>query len=451
VDNEKKILSLSTIRYPLYFMQLKRQFGLWTAIALIIGQVIGIGIFFAPLEMAKSVGSPFWLLIIWLIMGLMTLSGALCYGELSARFPEAGGSYVYLRKMYGKATAFLYGWMVLLVLDPGLTAVFGVGLASYAAYLVPLSPAGQKILAISVVLIIGLINILGAKIGANFLKILTLLKIGMLLFIIFYGFIGGFGNWANFSPFLSQPSDMFGALAGGLIGAFFAFAGWWEVTRIAGEIENPQKNLPKILVVGVISITTIYILTSAVFVYLVPVSQVADKLTFAGQAGEALFGKMGGIVFVLIVIVSVIGTLAAYLMASPRVYYAMAQDGLFFKSFGELHPRFGTPHRAIIIQIILASVLILSGSFEQIISYFFFIVVFFIALVVAGLFKIRKQEFSGYKTILFPVTPIFFLTVTSIVLLLIAMGNPLQTFLGVTVVLLGIPVYHLIFSKNSNI
>ena len=429
-------------------MQLKRQFGIWTATALIVGQVIAVGIFLTPAGMAKSVGSSFWLLIIWILMGAMTLSGALCYGELAARFPQEGGSYAFLREIYGRVAAFLYGWMVLLVLDPGLTAIFGVGLAGYAGYLFELSPVGKQILAIAVIFLTGLINILGAKIGANFLKVLTVLKIGTLLFIILYGFLGGFGNWKNFQPFFAVPQDSFGALAGGIVGAFFAFAGWWEVTRVAGEIENPQKNLPKALAIGVIVITLIYILTSAVFIYLVPISSVTNDETFAAQAGEALFGRVGGIVFASIVIVSVLGTLVAYLMVSPRVYYAMAQDRLFFKSIGEPHPRLNTPHRATLVQIVLASILILLGNFEQILSYFFFIVVLFIAFVVAGIFKIHRKEFDGYKTILYPFTPLFFLGITALVLLMIVMKNPLESLLGAVVVLLGVPVYYLFFKTN---
>ena len=165
-------------------MQLKRQFGLWTAVALLVGQVIAVGIFLTPAGMAKSVGSPFWLFVIWILIGAMTLSGALCYGELAARFPEAGGSYVYLREIWGKAVAFLYGWMDLLVLDPGLTATLAVGLTSYFVYLIPLSPIGKQIFAISVVIILGFVNILGAKISADILKLLTVLKIATLLFII---------------------------------------------------------------------------------------------------------------------------------------------------------------------------------------------------------------------------------------------------------------------------
>lgn len=382
-------------------------------------------------------------------MGAMTLSGALCYAELAARFPEAGGSYVYLREIYGKVWAFLYGWMVLLVLDPGLTAIFGVGLASYAGYLIDLSPVAKIILAITVVVSVGLLNIFGARISANFLKILTVLKVGTLLFIIAYGFLGGFGDWNNFQPFYQIPTDGFGAFAGGIVGAFFAFAGWWEVTRIAGEIENPRKNVPRALIIGVIILTLIYILTSAVFFYLVPLAAVTSDETFAAQAGEALFGKVGGIVFASIVVVSILGTLIAYLMAAPRVYYAMAQDKLFFKSFGEIHPRFKTPHRATLIQIFLAVILILSGNFEQIVSYFFFVVVLFIALTVAGLFKIHKLEFDGYKAALYPFTPLFFLLITAMVLLMIAMRNPLQSVSGVIVVSAGIPVYHLFFGKKS--
>lgn len=432
-------------------MQLKRQFGLWTAVAMIIGQVIAVGIFLTPAGMAKSVGSPFWLLTIWVLIGAMTLSGALCYGELAARFPEAGGSYAFLREVYGKPAAFLYGWMVLLVLDPGLTAVFGVGLASYSGYLVELSALGKQILAIAVIAAVGLINIVGANVGASFLKILTAMKIGTLVFIIAYGFIGGFGNWQNFHPFFAMPTNVFGAFAGGIVGAFFAFAGWWEVTRIAGEIEQPERNLPRALVIGVVAITVIYILTSAVFFYLVPVSAVTNDQTFAAQAGEALFGKTGGVIFAAIVIVSVLGTLVAYLMVSPRVYYAMAKDEVFFRLFGEAHPRFGTPHRATIIQIVLAAGLVLSGSFEEIISYFFFVVVAFIALVVAGLFKVHGEPFDGYKTVLYPLTPLFFLVVTAFVLLMIAMQNPTRALLGVAVVLVGIPVYYLLFNKRHGV
>ena len=427
---------------------LKRRFGLSTAIALIVGQVIAVGIFLTPAGMAKSVGSPFWLLVIWLMTGLMTLCGALCYGELASRFPEAGGSYVYLRELYGRPIAFLYGWMNLLVLDPGLTAVFAVGLAEYAAYLVPIPPGGKAVVAIATVLVLGTINILGARVGANFLKTLTVLKVGTLLFIIAFAFLGGFGNWEHFTPFFSMPADKMSAFAGGIVGAFFAFAGWWEVTRIAGEVENAERNVPRALVIGVLVITVVYILTSAAFFYLVHPSQVVNDQAFAAQAGEVMFGPLGGKVFAAIVVISVAGSIVAYLMASPRVYFAMARDGLFFQAFARLHPRFGTPHLATLVQMALAVLLIFSGSFEQIISYFFFVVVVFIAMVVAGLFRVHRSEHDGYKTSGYPLTPILFLAVTAVVLLLIAAHDPVQTALGIAVTLLGLPVYYLVFARG---
>lgn len=431
--------------------KLSRQYGLATAIALLVGQVIAVGIFLTPAGMAKSVASPFWLLAVWLVMGAMALSGALCYGELASRYPEVGGSYVYLREAYGRPMAFLYGWMVLLVLDPGLTAVFAVGLTSYIDHLVPLSDIAKPIVAIVSVAIVAAINIVGAGISSNILKALTALKVGLLLFIILFGFLGGRGDLANFSPFFAAPPNMFEALAGGLVGAFFAFAGWWELSRLAGEIRDPERNLPRALAYGVIILTVLYIATSAAFMYLVPTAGITSDETFAAQAGEALFGSAGGKIFAAVVIVSVLGTLVAYLMASPRVYYAMARDGLFFDSVARLHPRFKTPHRAILIQVLLASILILAGNFQQIISYFFFIVVVFIAMTVAGLFVIRRRDFAGYRTPLYPVTPIAFLAITAIVLFFIGMRDPARTLLGTAVVLLGLPVYYFVFRKKGEL
>ncbi|MBX3297132.1 MAG: amino acid permease [Acidobacteria bacterium] len=432
-------------------MELKRRFGLWTAVAVIIGQVIGVGIFLVPAGMAKSVGSPAWLFSIWAAVGLMTLCGALCYAELASRFPEAGGSYVYLREAYGKGAAFVYGWMVLLVLDPGLTAIFGVGFASYASFIFELSPAGQTALAIAAVLAIGTLTMLGTGIGAGFLRVLTLIKVGTLLFIVAFGFLSGSGNWANLMPFFSTPPDIFGALAGGLVGAFFAFAGWWEVTRMTGEIADPERNVPRTLVLGILGLSVIYILTSAVFMYLVPAASVANDEAFAALAGQAMFGPVGGQVFAAVVCISVVGTLFAYLLVSPRVYYAMANDGLFFRKVGELHPRFGTPYLAIAIQMVLASVLILTGGFNEILGYFFFVVILAIGVAVAGLHRIRRAETSGYRTPLYPLPLVVYLILTAVVLFFVGMRSPLQTATGLVVVSLGIPVYHFIFKRKHGL
>jgi basic amino acid/polyamine antiporter, APA family len=429
-------------------VELKRRFGVWTAVAVIIGQVIGVGIFLVPAGMAKSVGSPAWLFGIWTVVGFMTLCGALCYAELASRYPEAGGSYVYLREAYGKGTAFLYGWMVLLVLDPGLTAIFGVGFASYASFIFGFTEGVQTIVAILTVVVIGGLTILGTGIGAGFLRVFTLLKVGILLFIVVVGFGSGAGDWENLTPFFAAPPDIFAALAGGSVGAFFAFAGWWEVTRIAGEIENPERNVPRTLVLGIVGLSLIYMLTSAVFMYLVPAARVENDEAFAALAGQAMFGEIGGQVFAAIVCVSVVGTLFGYLLVSPRVYYAMANDGLFFRSVGRLHPRFGTPYLAILIQMVLSTLLILSGGFYEILGYFFFAVILFTGVVVAGLFRLHKHPTDGYKTPHFPLPMLGYLALTVVVLFFVGWRNPTQTLVGLGVVSLGVPVYHLVFKRN---
>jgi APA family basic amino acid/polyamine antiporter len=435
-------------------VELKREVGVWAATALVIGEVIAVGIFLTPAGMAKSLGSPLWMLVVWLLMGLMALSGALCYGELAARFPQAGGSYVYLRESFGAMAAFLYGWMVLLVLDPGLTAALAVGAASYAGYILNLSPFGIKLFAVLSILMLALVNILGVRPGALLMQTLTALKLGLLLLIVLWGFGGGLGRWANFQPFVAQRagSEPFvGAFAGALVLAFFSFAGWWDLSKIAGEVREPERNMPRAMTYGILAITLSYILTSAAFLYLVPLERVTSSETFAAQAGEALFGRTGGQVFASVVVISVWGSLTALIMAAPRVYYAMARDGLFFEFAAQLHPRFRTPARAIILQAALASLLVITGTFASIIAYFFFIVIVFIALTVASVFILRRRDKDGLKRRIpcYPVTPLFFLALVAVLLLLIAANNPRQAFLGTAVVALGAPVYHLVFRRRA--
>src|SRR5437667_6780008 len=303
--------------------------------------------------MARSLGSPFWLLIVWLLMGFMALSGALCYGELAARAPEAGGGYIYLREAYGPAVAFLYGWKCMLVMDPGITAALAAGLASYVGYAVGVSGVWLKVIAIGSILAIAAVNIAGLRLGSGLMQGLTALKLGALALIAVLAFSLHAGSWSNFVPFFAQhpgSDPLPGALAPALVGAFFAFGGGWEISKLAGEAGDPARTLPRALALGVTIVTGIYIVTSAVFLYLVPLERVTSGETFAAQAGELLFGPAGGRVFAWIVIVAVLGSLLGLLMALPRVYYAMARDGVLFKAVAEVHPRLSTPSRAFAIQ-----------------------------------------------------------------------------------------------------
>ena len=428
---------------------LKRQLGLKSATALIIGEVIAVGVFLTPAGMTKSLGSPFWLLAIWLAMALMALCGAICYAELAARFPEAGGGYVYLREAYGRAIAFLYGWKCLLVMDPGIIAALAVGLSSYVGYLIPMGTVAGKALSVAVIMILALVNIVGLRVGARLLRLLVVLKLGALAAIIAWSVLAGAGDVSNFLPFFAQrpgSSSLFAGLAGAFVGAFFAFGGWWDLGKLAGEVKEPERNIPRALVLGVAGVAIVYIATSAVFIYLVPIESVTSGETFAAQAGTALFGKAGGSIFSIVVITSILGSLCALMMSAPRVYYAMACDGLFPERVAQIHPRFRTPARATLVMAVLASVLVLLGSFSQIVAYFVFVTVCFIAITVIGTFVLRRRlgRPITYRAPGYPLPAIIFLVMVLLLLVLLGSNNPRQALSGVGVMLLGVPVYYVL-------
>jgi basic amino acid/polyamine antiporter, APA family len=434
--------------------RLGRHLGLGSALALVIGEVLGVGIFLTPADMARSLGSPFWLLVVWLVMGLMAFCGALCYGELAARFPEAGGGYVYLREAYGRAAAFLYGWKCLIVLDPGLTAALAVGVASYLTFATGLSPVASKAVAILCIASIAAANVRGVRYGAGVLRGFTFLKLGLLATLILWGFALGLGDWSHFLPFVAQrpgSTPLAGALAGGMVAAFFSFGGWWDAAKLAGEVRDPARTLPRALGLGVAVVTLVYILTSAAFLYLVPLEGVTSGEAFAGQAGQVLFGTSGGRIFAAVVVVCVVSSMASFMMTAPRVYYAMARDGVFPKAVAAVHPRFGTPYRAILLQAVLAVFLVLFATFAQIVAYFIFVTVLFVALTVAAVFVLRRRNppEGGYRTPGFPITPLVFLVLVAVLLFLLASQNPVQASLGVGVVVLGWPVYRMVFRREG--
>ncbi|HEX4469061.1 MAG TPA: amino acid permease, partial [Gemmatimonadaceae bacterium] len=293
---------------------LRRELSAGALTALVIGEVVAVGIFLTPASMARTLGSPLWLLIVWLIMGVMALSGALCYGELAARLPQAGGGYVYLREAYGRAVAFLYGWKCLLVMDPGITAALAVGLASYVSYMAHFSAGGEKLVAIAAIAGGALVSVAGVSLGARVMQWLTAFKIGALALIAVLAFSLRAGHWGNFLPFVTQragSTPLPGALAPALVGAFFAFGGWWEIGKLAGEARDPARTLPRALALGVVAVTAIYVVTTGVFLYLIPLEHVTSSEAFAAAAGEALFGRAGGSVFAAIVIVAVAGSILA--------------------------------------------------------------------------------------------------------------------------------------------
>jgi len=427
--------------------ELKRELGLGSATASVAGEMIAVGIFLTPAGMAKALGSPMWLLIVWGAVGAMSLCGALCYGELVGRFPRSGGTYVFLWECYGARIAFLFGWMSLLVMEPGLSAAFATGLAGYAAYIFKWSPMEIKIGAVAAIWALCAVNMVSLRASAGFLRWVTWLKFLVLGTLVFWAIAFRLGNWSNFVPFAAQrPGSLplAPALGIAIVSAFFSFGGWWDAAKIAGEVRDPEKTFPRALTMGVFAVTVVYILVSGVFWYLIPFDKVTSDGAVVAMAGAVLFGAKGGIIVSAIVVTCVLGSLSAVIMSSPRLYYAMAKDGLFLPAVAKTHPRFGTPARAVAIQGFLASVLVAVGSFQQIVSYFIFVAFAFIGLAVAGLFVLRRRREPLNEAVAaagYPLTPLGYLLLTAITLVLLATHSPREALLGSLVTLAGLPVF----------
>jgi APA family basic amino acid/polyamine antiporter len=411
-----------------------------------VGGTIGVGIFLTPAGMAAALASPGLLLAVWLFVGGSALCGALCFGELGARFPMAGGGYVYLREAFGPQIAFLYGWKCLLVMDPGLTAALATGLGAYTAVVVP--GASPKAVALAAIALVALVNVTGVRMAAGIGYALGVAKIVMLVLLVVLGFASGAGRLERFLPFVArQPGapPLLPALAGAVVSAFFSFGGWWEASKLAGEVRDPQRTLPRALALGVSTITALYVAVSAVFLYLVPRETVTSGETFAAQAGQALFGAQGARAFSALVVVSVLGSLFAFMTMAPRVYFAMARDGAVPAFVGKLDARTGAPVRAIAVQATLALVLAALGTFDAIVAYFVFVTVAFLGLTVLGLVRLKRRlPRVAYETPLYPLPPVLFLVSITLVLILLAAGRPREAALGVAVVAAGVPAYVLL-------
>lgn len=414
----------------------RRQLGLAAAIAAVTGQAIALGIFLTPATMAKSLGSPLLLGAVWCAMAGTMLCGALCYAELAVRFPEAGGEYVYLRQGYGGRAAFLYGWMSAAVMDPGLAAALAVGATGYVQALVPLGPKGAVWWPVAILLGLAVVNLLGTRLSGGVMTAANLLKLSVLFGLVGWAFAAEGGSFANLLPFGERRAGsgpLFPAIAGAVVSAFFSFGGWWEAGKLAGEIRDPEKNLPRAFTGGVLLVTAVYLLISFAFLYRLPLEQIVSNTAFVTQFGGALFGPAGAQVLSVCVLISVLGGLLALTMAAPRAYYAMARDGAFFPAFARLHPRFGTPVYAILLQTGLALVVLSLGAFDRILAYFIFSAVLFLGLSATALFRLQPRVTRWW----YPAAPVLFVAGCCVIGLLILINDPLPALLGVAMVLAG--------------
>ncbi|HLV02917.1 MAG TPA: amino acid permease [Acidobacteriota bacterium] len=415
-----------------------------SAIALLVAEVVAVGIFLTAGRMAIVLPGVSWILAVWCGMSLMALCGALCYGQLASRYPTAGGLYVYTKEIWGPAAAFLYGWMSLFVVDPGITAALAVGAGEYAVLLGPLNSLHPVVVAVLLIFLLAFTSLIGTQRASAFLVIIAGLKVGLLLFgTVAAAFLGDPENilsWSSPAALSSSQYSLTAALAVALVAAYFSFGGWWDLTKMTEEIQNPKGLVRRALVIGVALVATLYILLTLAFLYVVPFQPNMDGEAFLGVMARNMFGENGETLLSSLVLLSIIGTLAALLVACPRVYFAMSRDGLFFKSVASVHPRLGTPVRAILLQAGLAILMVVSGSFEEITGYFIFVANLFVALPVLGLIY-RSGHGRDWPGKRYLVSAVVFITGAAILLFVIAFEHPFRSFLGCAVVALGLPFY----------
>jgi len=434
-----------------------RGLGLWSATALVISHTVGVGIFLTPAELIGALASPALTFGLWLTCGAMVLAGAFTFGELASRYPQAGGLYVYLREGWGARVAFLYGWQSLLVMDPGLTAALAVGASQYVVVVWPAAMGFETWVAVSTIWIVALLNMAGLTFGARVFGLLTALKLCTLAGIISIALTAGDGSWSHFMPLFAfgaargAAPPIAEAIALGLVGAFFSFGGFWETSRIAGEVRDPRRTLPLALVVGVLCVTVIYVMTTLAFIYLVPPAAATSASEFARRAGEALIGPGGPSVLATIVVLSVVASAMAMVMVAPRLYEAMSRDGLFPAAVAARHPLTGAPVRATAVLALLATVFVLIGTFEQIAAFFMCTTLGFVALAAAAVFVVRRRvpEASPFRAPGYPLTPALFVLLVLAVVALVAINRPLQAFAGLALMLLGVPVSRVLSLPRS--
>jgi len=435
-----------------------RQMGAWAATAVVTGEAISLGIFLTPAGMARSLGSPALLGAVWCGMALITLAGAVCFTELAVRFPQTGGEYVYLRQGFGRRVAFLYGWMAAVVMYPGVAAALCVGLVPYAQTLIPLPGWLAAFLPALILLALGALNYAGTRLSSGFMTALNWLKVPVLVGLVGWALVSGHGSLANLAPLTLRRAGsgpLSDAIAGAAISAFFCFGGWWEAGKIAGDVRNPRRNLPIAFTAGVLIVTAIYLLVSFAFVAVVPMEQIQNNTGFVAQFGQALFGAEGGRVLSACVLLCVLGGLMVLSMAVPRVTYALAceesgSNGQASRSgalgvFARLHPRFGSPTNAVLLQTGMALAVLALGAFDRILAFIIFSAVVFLALTVATLFRAAEPVRRWW----FPLAPIVFLVGSGILAIMLLMHSPWPSLLGAGVVLAGLAVRWLLLRKKQ--
>jgi APA family basic amino acid/polyamine antiporter len=430
--------------------ELKRSMGLGQAAAMVVGIIIGASIFVQPSEIARLVPSVPGVFAVWIAAGVLTLFGALCCAELASAFPRTGGVYVFLKETYSPAVGFLWGWAMFWSMHSGIIAAIAVVFARYVGYFVTLGDTGVRLVAIAAILVLSGINYLGVKQGSTLQTIFTLGKVFAIVAILVVVVLR--------SPVAAgtsaAPSDQISvarfalAVAAGL----FAFGGWHMVTYTAEETRRPERTIPLALLIGTLTVTACYIALNAAYFSALPLEKVASSTRVAADAAEAVIGRRGGATISAVVIFSTFGAVSGIILAGPRVYFAMARDGLLFRWAAAVHPRFQTPHRAIVLQAIWSSVLVATGTYRALFTRVIYTEWIFFGLMVLGLFVLRRRPgyAPAYRTWGYPLLPAIFVLVSFFIVANQIVSEPRESLIGLGIVVLGLPVYYLWARRSLN-
>jgi len=456
----------------------KKSLGLLDATLLVAGSMIGSGIFIVSSIMMKDIGSPAWMLVLWILTGLITILAALSYGELAGMMPNAGGQYVYIQRAFGRLPSFLYGWTVFTVIQTGVIAAVAVAFAKYTAVFFPglndviidlmfLKLTYAHVVAIASVLLLTYSNSQGLQNGKIIQFIFTSAKLFALFALIVLGIYLGIKSnvfelnmsdaWTAFKTTRTESGAitktpllgwaLVGALGATIINSLFSADAWNNVTFIAGEIRDPKRNIPRSLFFGTLIVTLIYVLANVAYLMLLPNQDImnAPSNRVGAAAAHVIFGEPGVLIMAGLIMVSTFGCNNGLILAGSRLYHAMAKDGLFFKKANKLNTH-GIPSAALWIQCLWASVLCLSGKYEDLLTYSTFASLLFYVLTIAGIFRLRKTEPDTprpYRAFGYPILPMLYIAITSAICLILLVYSPLNTLIGLFIVALGIPVYFL--------
>jgi APA family basic amino acid/polyamine antiporter len=426
---------------------LSRSLGLVRATAMVVGTIIGASVFVQPSEVTGQVPSISGALLVWAVAGVLTILGALVTAELGSAFPEAGGTYAFLREEYSPAIGFLWGWAMFWVMHSGIIAALAMVLARYVEFFVPLGDVGIRVVAVSTILTLSVVNYRGVAHGSALQTAFTIVKVGVVLAMIVVAFVvGSASSSASAASAASAAPPASPASFGlALVAGLFAFGGWHMVTYTAEETVEPERTIPRALVIGTLVVTACYVLLNAAYFYVLPITMVASSTRVAADAADAVLGTGGAAFMSGLVVFSTFGALAGIVLTGPRVYYAMARDGLLFRWAGAVHERYRTPHRAIVLQGVWASVLVATGTYRDLFTRVIYTEWIFFALMALGVLLLRRRPNyePSYRVWGYPVVPVVFaLSAVAIVGNQIA-SDPADSAVGLGIVILGLPVYYL--------